>query len=62
VFHRVSYKSFRRTRNITELGLFYNEVGGIYDIVVIFDLVVFLGGVCFRVGLLFYSFSIHILV
>jgi hypothetical protein len=28
VFHRVSDKWFRRTRNITELGLDYKEVGG----------------------------------
>ena len=27
VFHLVSYKWFRRTRNIPELGLFYKEVG-----------------------------------
>jgi hypothetical protein len=35
---------FRRTQYIPELGLNYN-VRGIYDIVVIFDLVVFWGGV-----------------
>jgi hypothetical protein len=28
VFHLVCYKCFRRTRNITELGLDYKEVGG----------------------------------
>jgi len=51
MFHLVSYKWFRITQYIPELGLFYKE-GGIYDIVVIFDLVVFLVGVCFRGGLL----------
>jgi hypothetical protein len=28
VFHLVYYKWFRRTRNITELGWDYKEVGG----------------------------------
>ena len=32
MFHLVPYKWFRRTENITELGLDYKEVG-IYDIV-----------------------------
>ena len=44
---------FRRTQYITSIGLFYKE-GGIYDIVVFFDLVVFLVGVCFR-GVIFLS-------
>ena len=35
MFHLVSYKWFRRTRNITELRLIYKEVG-------IFDLRIFL--------------------
>ena len=35
MFHRVHYKWFRRTENITELGLDYKEVG-------IFDLRIFL--------------------
>ena len=38
MFHRVSYKWFRRTENITELGLDYKEVG-------CFDFEVFLGDV-----------------
>ena len=38
---------YRRTQYIPELGLNYN-VWGIYDIVVIFDFEVFLGGVCFK--------------
>jgi hypothetical protein len=29
VFQRVCYKWFRRTKDITELGLDYKEVGGI---------------------------------
>ena len=45
---------FRRTQYITSIGLFYKDVG-IYDIVVIFDFEVFLVGVCFSGGLLFYS-------
>ena len=51
MFHLVSYKWFRKTRNITELGLIYKEVG-IYDIVVFFDFEVLLWGVCFRVGVI----------
>ena len=38
VFQLVSYLWFRRTQNITELGLDYKEVG-IYDIVVFFDVI-----------------------
>ena len=33
MFHRVSYKSFRRTENITELGGDYKEVGGLQECV-----------------------------
>ena len=29
MFHRVSYKWFRRTENITELGWDYKEVGSV---------------------------------
>jgi hypothetical protein len=36
--HLVPYKWFRRTRNITSIGLKYN-VWGIYDIVVFFDVI-----------------------
>ena len=49
---------YRRTLYIPELDVDYN-VRGIYDNMVIFDFDVFLGGVCFRVGLLLYLFSIH---
>ena len=51
--HKVSYKWIRKTQVIPEYVVFYNVWG--------FYLVVFLVGICFRGGLLFYPFSIHIL-
>jgi hypothetical protein len=35
VFHLVYYKWFRRTRNITELGLDYKEVGGVLVLILV---------------------------
>ena len=53
MFHLVSYKWFRRTENITELGLDYKEVGDrVVD--VRFYLVVF-WGCLFRGGLLMFT-------
>ena len=49
---------FRETQYIPEFGEFYKNVG-FYDIVVIFDLVVFLVGVCFREGLFYFQFPIY---
>jgi hypothetical protein len=62
VFHLVSYKWFRRTRNITELGLDYKEVWrgfGRYEYLTwwYFWWVFVLEG-----GLWSYHFSIHIII
>jgi hypothetical protein len=46
VFHLVSYKWFRRTRNIPELGLDYNVCGD-FDLVVFWGVFVLDGGYCF---------------
>jgi len=42
----VSYKWFRRTRNIPELGLDYNVCGD-FDLVVFWGVFVLDGGYCF---------------